>query len=197
MVWVPAGAFLGGATAEQIHLPSYQPDIPRDPRPPGEWSTGAYCIDRFEFPGEGQKPLADVTWIQARVACESQGRRLCSEDEWTKACGGGLGWNQPYGETRVPGLCAADEELEGQYHKTVPSDGESACRSPWGTFDQEGNVSEWVESGPDDSMRWVLGGTLWVGVYGQGCQARHGHRKLAPVAGDDGFRCCAGAPEVP
>jgi formylglycine-generating enzyme required for sulfatase activity len=192
MAWIPGGAFLGGASGEQVELPDYQPDIVRDPRPRGEFRTDPYCIDRYEFPGAGHRPLADVTWVQARVACETRGRRLCSEDEWAKACGGVLGWLYPYGDIYVPGLCHADVDEEGQYDRVVNSGVRDSCRSPWSTFNMEGNVSEWVEDtragAPWD--RWVLGGTLWPGVYGRGCQARHAHPAVAPVAGDDGFRCC-------
>jgi formylglycine-generating enzyme required for sulfatase activity len=136
--------------------------------------------------------VADVSWVQARVACASRGKRLCTENEWTKSCGGVLGWNQPYGPIRVVGACHADVVEEGSYDRALPGGSKPHCRSPWGTFDQEGNVSEWVEDKRQEGHpdRWVLGGTMWPGVYGQGCQARHAHPEIAPVAGDDGFRCC-------
>lgn len=192
MVWVAGGRFRAGATGQQVSLSEYEPDIIRDPRPRGEFETADYCIDRWEWPGEGRLPLANVTWLQARVACEAAGRRLCSEDEWTHACGGALGWLMPYGDVRVVGLCHADVAEEGSYDRVVPGGSKPGCRSAWGTWDQEGNLSEWVEGSPDASGidRWVLGGTMWPGVYGHGCQARHAHPEVAPVAGDDGFRCC-------
>jgi len=192
MSWIAAGSFEAGASGEEVGLPDYQPDIVRDPRPPGEFSTGHYCIDRYEWPGRGRRPLADVSWVQARVSCEAVGKRLCSEDEWVKSCGGVLGWLRPYGDLHVVGLCHADVAEEGSYDRVLPAGSKESCISPYGAFDQEGNVSEWVENlrvegSPD---RWVLGGTMWPGVYGAGCQARHAHPEVAPVAGDDGFRCC-------
>lgn len=195
MVWVPAGSFQAGATGDDVALSPYQPDIVRDPRPPGTWETGDFCIDRHEWPGRGRRPVADVTWLQARVACEALGKRLCSENEWAKACGGALGWLMPYGDLKVMGLCHADVTEEGSYDRVVPAGSVASCRSPYGTLDQEGNVSEWVEDAvrADSDDRWVLGGTMWPGVYGRGCQARHAHPQVAPVAGDDGFRCCAEA----
>lgn len=193
MALVPGGAFQAGATADQVGLPDYEPDIVRDPRPRGTFETDDFCIDHYEFPGEGRRPLADVTWVQARVACELVGKRLCTEDEWTLACGGPLGRLFPYGDLAVPGLCHADVQLEGQYDLVVPGGTTPTCRSPYGTWDQEGNVSEWVEGrrSADSPDRWVLGGTMWPGVYGRGCQARHAHPQVAPVSGDDGFRCCS------
>lgn len=193
MLWVPAGTFQAGATGEDVALSSYKPDIPRDPRPPGTFRTGDFCIDRYEWPGKGRRPLADVTWLQARVACEAVGKRLCSEDEWSKACGGALGWLMPYGDLKVVGLCHADLAEEGAYDRVIPVGSLATCRSPYGTLDQEGSLSEWVE---DETTlgsldRWCLGGTMWPGVYGRGCQARHAHPQVSPVSGDDGFRCCA------
>jgi formylglycine-generating enzyme required for sulfatase activity len=204
---VPAGAFLAGATAAQLDLPSYQPDIVNTPRARGVHETSAYCVDRFEYPGEGQRPSAWVTAVQAQLACEARGRRLCSEDEWSKACGGPLGLLFPYGDVHVPGLCHADVEEQAIYDQVLSSGTATRCRGPWGTMDLEGNVSEWVAGGPGEAERpaargarstdrWVLGGTMWPGVYGRGCQARHAHPLVAPVAGDDGFRCCRD-PEIP
>ncbi|MEE2829405.1 MAG: SUMF1/EgtB/PvdO family nonheme iron enzyme [Myxococcota bacterium] len=192
MVWISAGSFLAGATAEEVQLAEHDADIVRDPRPRDRFVTEDYCIDKYEWPGRGRRPVADVTWLQARVACEAVGKRLCAEDEWVKACGGVLGWNQPYGPIRVVGLCHSEVFEEGAYDRVVPSGSSPGCRSPWGTWDQEGNVSEWVEGAraPDSLDRWVLGGTMWPGVYGRGCQARHAHPEVAPVSGDDGFRCC-------
>ena len=192
MVWISAGAFRAGASPELVGVASREVDIYRFPRAPGLFRTEHFCIDRFEWPGRGRRPIADVSWLQARVACESLGKRLCSENEWTKSCGGTLGWNHPYGRERVIGLCHADVIEEGSYDRVLPAGSMPECRSPWGVFDQEGGVSEWVEDRRPESEtdRWVLGGTMWPGVYGQGCQARHAHPELAPVAGDDGFRCC-------
>ncbi len=211
MVWVPAGAFLAGATPEDLAIPAFVPDIPRLPRARQERTTGAFCIDRYEAPGVGELPRADVTWLQARTACLVQGKRLCEEDEWTKACGGPLGWRLPYGDESVPGLCHADVGVEGRYDAIRPAGQGGACGSVYGVHDLEGSLSEWAEgtieppdpatvmqtdedssaprrSGTD--FRLVLGGTMWPGVYGYGCQARHGHPRVAPVSGDDGFRCC-------
>ena len=197
MVWVSAGEFAGGAAPSTVGVAAREVDIVRDPRPPGQFATEDFCIDRYEWPGKGQRPAADVSWVQARVACESVGKRLCSENEWVKSCGGVLGWNQPYGPDRVVGACHADVFEEGSYDRALPGGSSPHCRSGWGTYDQEGNVSEWVENlrAPGHPDRWVLGGTMWPGVYGRGCQARHAHPEIAPVAGDDGFRCCVGLKE--
>lgn len=209
MVLVPAGAFLAGATPESIGIPEFVPDIPREPRPRGEFATTSYCVDIHEWPGPDRPAEADVTWLQARVACQTRGKRLCTEDEWTKACGGPLGWLRPYGDEHVAGLCHADVPGEGRYDEVSRSGTWAGCASVYGAMDLEGNLSEWAEGAldpPDPStvmqmddgesrrgrtdFRMCLGGTMWPGVYGSGCQARHGHPMVAPVSGDDGFRCC-------
>jgi len=210
MVWIPSGAFLAGATSQDLSIPDFVPDIPREPRPRQQRETGGYCIDRFEAPGVGALPRADVTWLQARASCSADGKRLCSEDEWSKACGGPLGWLLPYGDTHVPGACHADVGVEGRYDAVRPA-ASGSCASVYGVHDLEGSLSEWAEGSIDppdpatimqtdedsggprrsgDDFRLVLGGTMWPGVYGFGCQARHGHPRVAPVSGDDGYRCC-------
>lgn len=205
MVLVPGGAFLAGGTPEEVGIPPFVPDVPRDPRAPQQRTAAPFCMDRGEWQAGGASQ-AWVTWQQARVACRAQGRRLCTEDEWSKACGGPLGWMRPYGAVHVAGLCHADVEQEGSYDAVLASGDLPGCASVYGALDLEGNLSEWAEGrlappdpdavmqqdpGSDETdFRMILGGTMWPGVYGSGCQARHGHPPVAPVAGDDGFRCC-------
>lgn len=108
--------------------------------------------------------------------------------------------------------------VEGLYERVRPAGTVETCASVYGVFDLEGSVSEWVEdplSPPDPALvqasdggegvdpglldadfRGVLGGTMWPGLYGFGCQARHGHPRVGPTSSDDGWRCCR-APSGP
>ena len=52
----------------------------------------AFCIDAYEFPNQaGVAARVNVTWPEAKEACEKPGKRLCTEEEWEKACTSGQG----------------------------------------------------------------------------------------------------------
>jgi len=198
MVHVPAGSFVSGATGEAIDFYPDWPGIEHLPRPRQTREAGAFCIDLYEYPNvAGEKPRAYVSWDDAVVLCRDRGRRLCTEDEWSKACVGEQGWLFPYGETYQEGYCHADVvEGVGEAHWIEPSGKFPRCVSPFGAHDLEGSLSEWVDAVPHDDdpeLRILRGGTMWVGVYGRGCMARHRHHHTDASHEDDGFRCCADA----
>jgi formylglycine-generating enzyme required for sulfatase activity len=161
-------------------------------------------MDRYEFPGiRGAIPRASITFEGAIRACQARGKRLCTEAEFDRACGGLDGWHHPYGPAYVPGRCN-DEVVSdvGSDRWLAPSGAFEACMSPEGVYDLEGNLSEWVDQGttPGDAADdpWpsaaVRGGTMWLAIYGSGCHARHLHYAFGPTSNDDGFRCCIDAP---
>ena len=196
MVMVPAGEFRSGAAGVEIDFYADWPGIEHLPRPRATRTTGAFCIDRYEYPNrERSKPVAFVSWDDAVRLCGELGKRLCTEDEWAKACGGDDGWLFPYGNEYRLGVCHADvTEGVGDGKWLEKSGSFPQCVSPAGAVDMEGNLSEWVDATPEDDdpdLRIVRGGTMWVGVYGRGCMARHRHYRSDASHEDDGFRCCA------
>ncbi len=197
MAFVPAGSFQAGATPEQVRMAEDWPDPWMGPRARTQRSTGAYCIDRYEYPNvPGQQPTVWVGWAEAKQACDSRGRRLCGEDEWTRACGGDAGWLHPYGNVHRPGACNDDVKPMGDYEQSAGGGAFSDCVSPYGVYDMEGNVSEWVDAVHEEDpaqLRVVRGGTMWLAVYGATCMSRHAHTERGPTHGDDGFRCCLDA----
>src|SRR5689334_22470836 len=51
--------------------------------------AGSACIDRYEAPNErGKKPLLMQSVGDAEMFCEAREKRLCTEDEWVRACAG-------------------------------------------------------------------------------------------------------------
>ncbi len=105
-------------------------------------ATGDFCIDRFEcsierhapsgarrpWPGNlpvdgleadivavsvsGHKPQGYINLLQARVACERAGKRLCTSPEWVTACRGPGQTRYPYGNERTPDVC--NDRFTGQ-----------------------------------------------------------------------------------
>jgi len=215
MVPVSGGAFQRGAGLEELDLASMGVSLGFIPLAP-EWTeVGDFCMDVYEYPNRaGVRPVSNITFVQAQSACLSEGKRLCTEREFDRACGGLEGWHHPYGPFYLPGMCNTEvQEGLGETRWIAPSGSFFECKTPEGIFDLDGNLSEWVDvSVPmfppsdflgapaplppvldlenGDPLAVVRGGTMWVAIYGTGCQARHLHAELGPTSEDDGFRCC-------
>jgi hypothetical protein len=121
------------------------------------------CIDVFEFPNKPcELPVVWVAPIQAKILCELQGKRLCSQEEWTLACSGDPDGGKPqkfaYGDEMDLSVCNTDKSGGTFSPACVPDSASSAwktcgthtepagsfprCRSRFGVYDQHGNVAE-------------------------------------------------------
>lgn len=76
---------------------AYQSKIKKD--------VESFCIDRYEAPNRrGIKPYSGVLGIEAAWWCDQRAKRLCTADEWQRACLGPEGKNTyGYGESYIPG----------------------------------------------------------------------------------------------
>lgn len=169
-----------------------------------------FCIDRFEYPNErGKNPVVMKSWREAKDACRAQGKRLCTDSEWTLACEGPARLPYPYGSKRDAAACNIDKPhidvdeaaiLEPRKRAAEitrlwqgePSGARDACVSAYGVFDMTGNVDEWVvnESGtPYDSG---LKGGYWGRVRDACRPMTTAHGEKFPFY-QTGFRCCANA----
>jgi formylglycine-generating enzyme required for sulfatase activity len=139
MVLIPAGSAVLGHPA-----PNRRWQEPQQSR-----VLNAYCIDRYEYPNQaGKKPRTEVSWEEAQALCAAQSKRLCSSDEWERACRGAEGWSWSYGDRFDPKRC--NTPLQGrdgpgeEALPIAPAGSFEQCRSPEGVHDLNGNVSEWV-----------------------------------------------------
>lgn len=169
-----------------------------------------FCIDRFEFPNrKGEYPIILVSWYEARDACKAEGKRLCTEDEWTFACEGEEARPYPNGYVRDPGACLNDrpwrqyndkamfprsgvgakQELERLW-QGLPSGARELCKSPFGVYDMTGNVDEWTRSSIPGERPSVLKGGYWGPVRTRCRPATKAHDEQH-VFYQQGFRCCA------
>ncbi|HPB97003.1 MAG TPA: SUMF1/EgtB/PvdO family nonheme iron enzyme [Polyangiaceae bacterium] len=107
---------------EDVHgdVPDEQPDDAQEEASEDAFDAGPCpedmvlveqtCIDRFEAPNrQGASPLVMFHFLEAESWCETRGKRLCFDDEWTRACGGPQGHSYPYGDSHVSGECTDDK----------------------------------------------------------------------------------------
>ena len=154
----------------------------------------AYCIDLYEWPdASGKAPKIAAGFSEADASCKRSGKRLCSEDEWEKACKGPADLRFPYGSAFDPDACNTQDRATNP-RKIAASGSFPNCRSGYGVFDLSGNAAEWTASsfegtGPD---KVVKGGNATRPAFDDRCSSR---RRLSVNTHDInvGFRCCQDA----
>lgn len=158
----------------------------------------------------GVIPQAHISQEQASVACAEAGKRLCSDEEWIKACRGRNSTQYPYGNAEEKGRCndrgvsplrvlhGKDDSVFGigpmndprlnQVPGSLARTGSfSRCRGSYGNFDMVGNLHEWTAA----TQGTFRGGYyLDTHINGDGC----GYQTTAHVPSyfdySIGFRCC-------
>jgi hypothetical protein len=168
-----------------------------------------FCVDRYEWPNRpGEKPRVFATWYDAREACESAGKRLCTRSEWSLACEGPKRAPYPYGWKRLPSPCnvgrpmleVGEDRLRDPRTRAAelerlwqgdPIGSHPDCVSPFGAFDMVGNVDEWTDNSEESQEQpSTLNGGYWGPV-------RNTCRLTTKTHGPEfqfyqiGFRCCA------
>lgn len=172
-----------------------------------------FCMDRFEYPNKkGQNPLIFVNYGEAENTCRAEGKRLCTEDEWTFACEGEEAMPYPYGYERSADACVIDSkwrafneralqsklpgerilELDRLWQGT-PSGSRPQCKSVFGVYDLTGNVDEWTSSTREGERPSILKGGYWGPVRTRCRPSTRAHDE-SHVFYQQGFRCCADAP---
>ena len=135
-----------------------------------------FCIDEYEYPNKkGERPRVMFNFPQAQHLCAAEGKRACTETEWTTACEGPEYKPYPYGYVRDPTVCNGDQqgvepkvvdhdkkgipifafaskdeavakpELERLW-QGVPSGSQPKCVSDYGVWDMPGNADELAAS---------------------------------------------------
>ena len=158
----------------------------------GDAATAQACIDVFEFPNEAcELPFVWGTPAEADRLCRAEGKRLCSQPEWTMACAGdpeggpdrmyaygdtldltACNTNKPHpfgpdGETWLCSARTAESAWSTCATETEPSGAFPSCRSRFGVYDLHGNVAEMMTrlgAGPEREVLTQLKGSAFFYV---------------------------------
>lgn len=189
MVYIPAGYFLmGSSPSDPLRDFSEKPDV--------KVYVNDFCIDKYEYPNkENYIPKVNVTFYTAERLCADEGKKLCTEEEWEKACKGPSDLKYPYGNVWNATKCDT-QNSDGTNRSIVPSGTYKKCVSGYGVYDMSGNVMEWtnsVFSSEDTADKVVKGGSFTKPDWATRCAYRY---NMLPGSSSNevGFRCCK-APE--
>jgi formylglycine-generating enzyme len=186
MLYIPPGVLIAGTPEGKV------PRVADAEMPGAQVVMKGFFIDELSYPNEaGAIPRTGVTQIEAQALCEAQGKRLCTELEWERACKGPNNTTYPYADTYRPGDCGTGTVAVGM----PPAGMLSACKSGFGVRDLHGGVWQWTASpwgrGSLSNMVSVRGGNGDAGDVIGRC-ANAAPRKPNESRADLGFRCCAG-----
>ena len=121
------------------------------------------------FPADGQNvtvtlyacslpgivPSGYMSRFRAQLACASQGKRLCTDEEYVNSCSSSVSLF-PYDSIIFdPGTC---NDCKGGVGHVVPTGSYGGCTARGDTFDMSGNLAEWIaKDGPDPGIGFVGG----------------------------------------
>lgn len=169
------------------------------------------CIDRHEAvvegrgqgataePAEGRLPTTEISWFDSDRACRNAGFRLCTREEWQRACTGASvegGRAFPYGDEYEQDRCnSAPDASSLQGRRLAPGGSHPRCVTPEGVFDLSGNLGEWLSSTDESGVLRELRGGSYANY------PRPVHCVTTPLAfqppesafDGQGFRCCRDA----
>ena len=189
---------------------------PSAPCPGDMVLAGRACIDRYEAPNQlGAKPLRMQSALDAEAWCKERSKRLCSEDEWLRACEGPNRLAFPYGAKWERGRCNDDGSFRNPSWKHLarwpapeavaeadkldqsnPSGERTGCVSAEGVYDLSGNVAEWVRRTRDNPTNYehVVKGCFWGRCFRPPHLPSCDYVNYAHPSGyrsyEMGFRCC-------
>ena len=199
MEFIPGGWYLSGQMpSEDETLADSSEAKAKKVKLPG------FYVDRYEYGNiKGEKAVTGITQTRADELCTAQGKRLCSAQEWEKACKGTGNKIYSYGDSFDPEVCGADMNAE------YKSGDHAGCRSDYVVFDMSGGFQEWTSTSlAGDKTRPLLkGGTrgTWSSdaSVGQRLRVERGYRCAYSVdnatgfsSGTLSFRCCMSVQEA-
>lgn len=161
----------------------------------GKRKSLQFSIDREEY--GATIPMVSINWFDAKKLCENDGKRLCTDEEWTFACEGEQMLPYPYGYVRDSAACNIDNMdlvKNGQLidHR-AEHDKYLNCLSSFGVHNMTGNADEFVVNlnGSETQVPYISGlkGGWWGALRNRCRPMTTGHNQYYKQE-QIGFRCC-------
>ncbi len=225
---IDAGATSAPCPSEMVHIESYcidrweayvveLTDAGEQPHSPYQTVDG---LSVKAMSAGGVVPQGYISQLEATQACANAGKRLCSADEFHRACEGPDAGNwYPYGgEQHIAGNCNEgkgsmvpvfygndpstwtyadfnDPRLNQIDGGLFPTGSFPHCVSPDGIYDCVGNLHEWGSDPADSNGHGRFRGGFYgdAEINGHGCLYVTSAHELAYHDYSTGFRCCADA----
>jgi formylglycine-generating enzyme required for sulfatase activity len=157
-------------------------------------NVNARC--NYGIAGRDDHPCNCVNHVGAEQFCSYAGGRLCTEDEWLRACRGTDNRPFPYGQSFDLSVCnssSATSKLEGRGRGTVPVSSLSECEGGLpGLYDMAGNVAEWLADCKGTYCKF-RGGGHWSNdpiEYFAACLGVCAGNQRSLQSNTVGIRCC-------
>ena len=179
----------GGGLTQTIYVDAYESSRPDAKSDSVGNSTARACSKANVL------PWTNVTPVEAAAACAAAGKRLCTEQEWQRACvssTGSCAWSfNAACATASTTTCSVYERGLGAASASGTA---TACYVQWGTdariYDLTGNVREWVQprSAGQNPLR---GGSFDTVLDGSTCSFSFLSLNNDFRYANSGFRCCS------
>ena len=203
MVWIPAGPYVAGKWSEFDDGGLAGERAEQVVEVEGFWIDAyeAHLSSRALEPEADEETIAatqawndanawtldiDRTWHESKGLCEQAGKRLCTEDEWEKACKGPDNTSYTYGDTFEKSRCPQSGYTRSQPYR---ANEHPACASGYKVFDMGGGVTEWTSTSYGDSYI-VKPGPVGQDTQSTRCAGRT-DRAATFAQIHVGYRCCA------
>ncbi len=160
--------------------------LAEQPESAGMMTIGDFQMDTYEYPNiVGEYPVTSVSWAEAAAMCEAEGKRLCTANEWVRACRGPQGLRFPYGPTYDGTKCNSESQIDAPQRI---GDTPKTCVSGYGVYDLNGNVWEWVGTTLEEEVS--IRGGAWSSSSCAECALVFWENKPNTRSDRTGFRCC-------
>ena len=144
------------------------------------------CVDAYEYPNQPDATPKDmVSQEEAARICTSEGKHLCTIDEWQAACRGKDGFKYSYGNSYKQSKCNTNTKAAKR------SGRKTQCRSWWGMYDMNGNLWEWTSTtSKQHPDKFLVAGGAWNTNNESRCSESKFSFYPQNQYPSVGFRCC-------